>query len=66
MRIRDGRLLGRHDVYTLQSPLMETREEALRVGKLVLRNLHVRLERPVRPRRPGRIELVEQGWPVLV
>jgi hypothetical protein len=66
VRIRDGRLLGRHDVYTLQSPLMETREEALRVGKLVLRNMNVRLERPDRPPRSSRTELVEQGWTVLV
>ena len=66
VRIRDGRLLGRHDVYTLQSPLLETREQALDVGKRVLRNLNARLGRRDLSRRPGRTELVEQGWTVLV
>ena len=66
-RVRDRRLLGDHDVYTLQSPLVRNRAQALRVASAVLRALNSHLEpgnqsRPM----PARSELIDQGWPVLV
>ena len=66
-RVRDARLLGRHDIYTLQSPLIRAREHARRVGRIVLQNLNDGVGRPRRRcRQPSRGELVSQGWPVLV
>lgn len=64
-RIRDGRLLGSHDVYTLQSPLIHSREHAVEVGRIVLLNLNQRIDR-YRHRPGAREDLVAQGWPVLV
>jgi hypothetical protein len=68
-RVRDGRLLGCHDVYTLQSPLVRDRAQAVRVAETVLRSLNAHLERRG-PKRsgsvPSRDELVSQGWTVLV
>ena len=65
-RVRDRRLLGRHDVYTLQSPLVKTRAQALRVAAAVLKQLNARLNGEEKKTLPGRDELISQGWPVLV
>ena len=65
VRLRDRRLLGKHDVYTLQSPLVKTRAQALRVAAAVMKQLNERLARAKR-HVPGRDELISQGWPVLV
>lgn len=65
-RVEDERLLGRHGVYTLRSPLIRTRAQALRVGRLVLQKLNRSLDAPAKLYRgPSRSELVAQGWPVL-
>ncbi len=64
----DGRLLGRQSSFRLQSPLIRSRERAIRVGRLMMRNLNRRFERP----RAGpsahsttRDQLVAEGWDVL-
>jgi hypothetical protein len=64
-RIEDERLLARHGVYTLRSPLIRTRAQALRVGRAVLQKLNRSLDGRVPPRGPTRRELIAQGWPVL-
>jgi len=65
VRVRDRRLLGKHDVYTLQSPLVKTRAQALRVAAAVMKQLNARLAKGAKPL-PGRDDLISQGWPVLV
>lgn len=63
----DGRLLGRQASFTLQSPLIDSRERAVRVGRLMMRNLNRRFERPSLPckRAQTREQLVAEGWAVL-
>jgi hypothetical protein len=64
----DGRVLGRRSCFTLQSPLIHTRERAVRVGRLMMRNLNRRFERKqVRqaPRPQSREQLIDEGWSVL-
>ncbi len=39
-RVRDESVLGRHNVYTLQSPLIDSEEKALRVAEVILSNLN--------------------------
>ena len=64
--VRDKRLLGRREVYRLQSPVIRTRAQAIRAARVVLQNLNRRLERPKRRRQPTRDQLVSEGWSVLV
>ena len=65
--VRDKRLLGRRDVYRLQSPVIRTRAQALRAARVVLRSLNRSLERqPARRPQPTRDQLVSEGWSVLV
>ncbi len=64
--VRDKRLLGRRDVYRLQSPVIRTRAQALRAARGMLSNVSRRLGRPARRRRPTRDQLVSEGWSVLV
>ncbi len=64
----DGRLLGRQSSFTLQSPLIRSRERAIRVGRLMMRNLNRRFERPragPRAHSQTRDQLVAEGWDVL-
>jgi hypothetical protein len=67
-RAREGRLLGQHNIYTLQSPLVANEERARQVARAILRSLNVSLERPVHEsdRPASRARLVEEGWPILV
>ena len=55
-----------HDVYTLQSPLIHTREHALAVGRRALALLYRRSRAARKTQLPSRAELVAQGWPVMV
>ena len=65
--LRDGRLLAAQNVYTLQTPLARTRDEARRIGTQALRALNRGiLRRRSRRRIPSREQLIDQGWPVLV
>lgn len=64
----DGRLLGRQSSFTLQTPMIQTRERAVRVGRTILRNLNRSFERtraqePLRSK--TRDQLIAEGWPVL-
>jgi hypothetical protein len=64
----DGRSLGRQSSFTLQSPLIGTHEHAVRVGRLLMRNLNRQFERAGpghRRRTQSREQLVEEGWSVL-
>jgi hypothetical protein len=67
-RAREGRLLGQHNIYTLQSPLVANEERARQVARAILRSLNVSLELPVfEAERPAsRAQLMEEGWPILV
>lgn len=64
----DGRLLGRQSRFTLQSPLIHSRERAIELGRLLMRNLNRRFEHShVSPpaRKQSREQLIAEGWPVL-
>ena len=65
-RVRDGRLLGCRDVYTLQSPFAANRAAAVRIGRVVLESLNRRLGASLSRRLASRDQLVEQGWAVIV
>lgn len=39
-RIKDDSIRGRHGVYTLQSPLIDSEEKALKVAQAILKNLN--------------------------
>ena len=64
-RVVDRRVPGERGAYTLLSPLVCSRAQAVRVGEAALRSLNRGIMAP-RRRRAARSELVEQGWPVLV
>ena len=65
-RVRDGRLLGCRDVYTLQSPIVKDRDEAVKIGRIVLENVNSRIGATFGLRQASRRELVAQGWTVVV
>ncbi len=60
-------LLGRHDICTLQTPLVRTQGSALKVAEVALSSLNGRLfGSACEPRLSSRDDLIDQGWPVLV
>ncbi len=64
----DRRLLGSRSVVTLQSPLIDTREQAVRVARRLLETLNQRVSvapRDPTPAKPTRRDLITEGWPVL-
>ena len=65
-RLRDDRVLGRHAVYTFQSPLVRSRSQALRIARVILTNGNRQLDRRARAGcLPSRAQLMADGWAVL-
>ncbi|MBW2281694.1 MAG: hypothetical protein JRG76_06545 [Deltaproteobacteria bacterium] len=61
-------LEGRRSVVTLQSPLIDTREQAIRVARRLLDTLNARARFSLRdptPAKATRRDLIAEGWTVL-
>ena len=64
----EKRVEGRRSVVTLQSPLINTREQAMRVAAELLETLNRRARfapRDPTPAKPTRQDLIAEGWSVL-
>ncbi len=63
----DGRTHGRQATFTLQSPLIDSHERAVRIGRLMMRSLNQRsgAKSDDAQRAPTRNQLIGEGWSVL-